>query len=77
MKQYKEGVYQPTIDLCENHIIGLHALMIVGYGHENDGTKWWMVKNSWNETWGMNGYVKFIRGVNSCGIEDEPIGILA
>jgi len=77
MKSYKDGVYAPTKEACRpEKIIGLHALLVVGYGKEEDGTKWWMVKNSWKPSWGIDGYVKFVRGVNACGIEDEPVGIL-
>ncbi|CAI4229297.1 unnamed protein product [Auanema sp. JU1783] len=78
MRAYKEGVFWPNEDDCKNKVIGLHALMIVGYGVSERGEPYWIVKNSWGDTWGTeNGYVYFARGVNACGIEDEPIGILA
>lgn len=59
-------------------VIGLHSLLVTGYGTNENGEKYWIVKNSWGDTWGVeNGYVYFVRGVNACGIEAEPIGILA
>ncbi|CAD5227746.1 unnamed protein product [Bursaphelenchus okinawaensis] len=77
MKLYKGGVYTPSAWDCQNNILGTHALNIVGYGTWEDGQKYWIVKNSWGQKYGIeDGYVYMARGENSCGIEDEPIGIL-
>ncbi|XP_062094381.1 ervatamin-B-like [Humulus lupulus] len=57
------GIY--TGDDCGGGRSGLrHALTLVGYGEEN-GTKYWLAKNSWGTKWGDNGYVKFLRGGGS------------
>lgn len=49
-----------------------HAVTAIGYGTETDGTKYWLVKNSWGETWGEGGYAKMQRDVGApeglCGI---------
>ncbi|CAL5979177.1 Cathepsin_B [Hexamita inflata] len=63
---YIEGIYQHKSGSVE----GGHAVSIVGYGEEN-GLKYWLVRNSWGTTWGENGYFRIVRGQNECGIEDR------
>jgi len=53
-----------------------HGVAVVGWGVES-GTKYWIVKNSWDKDWGENGYVRIQRGVNACGVEDYPMGVVA
>ncbi|CAD5319660.1 unnamed protein product [Arabidopsis thaliana] len=49
-----------------------HAVTIVGYEMSEEGTKYWVVKNSWGETWGENGFMKIKRDVDApqgmCGL---------
>ena len=44
-----------------------HAVAVVGYGTEK-GVQYWLIKNSWGDWWGDNGFIKLRRGVNACGI---------
>ncbi|OVA14803.1 Peptidase C1A [Macleaya cordata] len=49
-----------------------HAVTAIGYGTSEDGTKYWIVKNSWGTGWGENGYMRIQRDVDAmeglCGI---------
>ncbi|CAL6054727.1 Cathepsin_B [Hexamita inflata] len=63
---YTGGIYQHKFGSIE----GGHAVVIVGYGEQN-GTKYWDVRNSWGTSWGEKGYFRIVRGKNECDFERE------
>lgn len=47
---------------------------IIGWGIEKDGTKYWIVRNSFGQQFGENGDIKVLRGQNAFNIESFPGG---
>jgi KDEL-tailed cysteine endopeptidase len=71
-QSYSSGIL--TSSSCGTNLD--HGVLIVGYGEEN-GQKYWLVKNSWSTTWGDAGYVKIARSESTndagiCGIAMDP-----
>jgi len=68
---YSQGVI--TSKLCGTDLD--HGVLLIGYGTEN-GTDYWLLKNSWGTGWGDKGLFKIIRstvkGKGICGLQSEP-----
>ena len=75
-QHYKNGIIDDEIK-CGSNVD--HGVLLVGFGEEN-GKKYWLVKNSWGSDWGDNGYVKILRNDTNdndnsgvCGILTMPV----
>uniref|UniRef100_J3N053 Cathepsin propeptide inhibitor domain-containing protein n=1 Tax=Oryza brachyantha TaxID=4533 RepID=J3N053_ORYBR len=75
---YRSGVYDGPCGTRLNH-----GVTVVGYGQEatadgaGAGDKYWIIKNSWGESWGDQGYIKMKKDVAGkpeglCGIAIRP-----
>ena len=62
---YKGGVYRDTTGAKSHN----HAISIAGWGETEDGTKYWIGRNSWGTFWGENGWFRIVRGENNLGVE--------
>jgi len=47
-----------------------HCVQLVGLAKQN-GSTYWLVRNSWNTDWGEDGYIWVQFGSNLCGVADE------
>lgn len=86
--EYSSGVYQVThesyrpsiygdqvffLQYTKGQLVGGHAVKMIGWGEE-DGLPFWLVANSWDTEWGIQGFFKILRGANECGIESGVVG---
>eukprot|EP00656_Telonema_subtile_P010275 TRINITY_DN1492_c0_g2_i1.p1 TRINITY_DN1492_c0_g2~~TRINITY_DN1492_c0_g2_i1.p1 ORF type:complete len:340 (+),score=92.57 TRINITY_DN1492_c0_g2_i1:183-1202(+) len=64
-QNYKKGVVTKS---CGQELD--HCVQAVGYNMAGS-QKYWIVRNSWNTDWGLDGYLYVGYGGNYCGIADE------
>ncbi|XP_058735110.1 probable cysteine protease RD19B [Vicia villosa] len=71
MQTYVGGVSCPYV--CSKKLD--HGVLLVGYGSgayapiRMKEKPYWIIKNSWGENWGENGYYKICQGRNICGVD--------
>ncbi|CAN1255809.1 Cysteine protease RD19A [Linum perenne] len=72
MQTYIGGVSCPYI--CSKRLD--HGVLLVGYGSAGE-KPYWIIKNSWGESWGESGYYKICRGKNVCGVDSMVSSVAA
>ena len=56
-----------------------HAVLLMGYGTDDDGQDYWLIQNSWGEHWGdvaggNPGFIKLRRQeTTQCGEDTTPL----
>ena len=67
-ESYQQGIIQSPVSNEPDH-----AIVIVGYGNENN-IPYWKILNSWGSIWGNNGFIKIEAGKNICAVETLVVG---
>jgi len=76
LENYEGGVFsQYCLDPELNHIVS-----VAGWGQTSDGTAYWIVRNSWGQPWGEQGWFRIVLGkpdynlgIETCCNFGEPI----
>lgn len=69
--KYESGIYDDITACPANPRELNHAVLVVGYGADSTGAKYWIVKNSYGVKWGESGYIRLGKGLVSggtCGV---------
>jgi len=66
---FEGGIYKRRSNVYK----GGHAVRVIGWGEDDQGVPYWLVANSWGESWCENGLFRIIRGTDDCGFEDSIV----
>ena len=69
-QNYKGGVYHHVT----GELAGGHAVKILGWGVDDEGTNYWICANSWGPEWGENGFFRIQMGEG--GIDSSVWGCI-
>lgn len=68
---YSAGLYDDTN--CLSGVDDLdHIVLAVGYGTSKNGERYTIVRNSWSNHWGEEGYIRMSQASNVCGVATTP-----
>jgi cathepsin L len=68
---YESGIFNG----CGKDAVIDHAVVAMGYGEDaSTNTKFWLIQNSWGETWGESGHIRLQRidSGDYCGMNNDP-----
>lgn len=70
-QSYTGGIL--TEDNCPDAQLN-HAVQATGYGIDEKGVKYYIIRNSWGSGWGESGFLRIERGekYNTCGVLQCP-----
>ncbi|KAG8437892.1 hypothetical protein GDO86_008550 [Hymenochirus boettgeri] len=72
LQYYTKGIIKPSRKNCDASNVD-HEVLIVGFSREE---QYWILKNSWGENWGENGFFRLHLGSNACGVAEYPVSAI-
>jgi len=73
-QNYKRGIFSKKCSGASSQLD--HCVQLVGYD-KTGSSPYWIVRNSWNTDWGIDGYMHLEMGKNLCGVADEATVVTA
>ncbi|KAJ5067960.1 hypothetical protein M0811_12767 [Anaeramoeba ignava] len=67
---YQSGIFDTSY--CQENVVNYAALLAGYYSDINSNPYYWLIKFSWGEDWGENGFIRLSRN-GDCGVTSEMI----